>query len=581
MPAPSDLPASVTEARHVDAALVEPVRRVFRWLVSLRDADGRLVCPDHGVEHTGKNAYLIVLAVELARRDPDADVDRLFDVARTQARRLVERLEREGDSTCFTFRPGRHDPFNCSNNVIDGGACSDALAEFVRYFGERLDSAERDAAVAASVKHAQTYLRYAILDKGIPAQCAWAMTGTASAWRLSGHAVLELAVTEGAGRLAGIQSRDGSYPYHPIEFGAAHPGSSDASAYYQSRVTAFLLYALERLGRDPSGPPFRNQVARGVEFLRGLSGPDGVKVGAVEAKPWYWGAEYEVASNPFDVYALAAAGRWFGRRDWTMEARRAFDAWAKHVRSDGRPRDHMPGPGRARSYQCPVFWAAHAAWAARALGELDRAPADPVSDGLVIDVRVFDGASLARLEDGAVVAWIRGARPQSNVHHGSRRGAGLVRLYSKMRAADVDVRSEWTARGGGWNLARARAAVAGELRFSGWLARAGLRRGEWLRGPMAPARTALAGLRWGRGRASSEHVLDPTWTSFADGVELTSGLALADGTRLEGATLSRLYRLTGQGLEAEERLSGVRANWSGSGVLVDEAGPDAVRWHVS
>ena len=54
------------------------------------------------------------------------------------------RLEREGDSTCFTFRPGRHDPYNCSNSVIDGGACSDALATFVLAFGDRLPAEERE-----------------------------------------------------------------------------------------------------------------------------------------------------------------------------------------------------------------------------------------------------------------------------------------------------------------------------------------------------------------------------------------------------------------------------------------------------
>jgi hypothetical protein len=152
----------------VPEALLAPIRGVLRYLASLADADGRLVCPDHRVEHSGKNAYVLVLATELARWDPTADRDALRAIGIRQGRRLVANLQREGDSTCFTFRPGRHDPFNCSNNVIDGGACSDALAELVQEFGAELSDDDRAAFERASVLHAQTYLRYAVIDKGIP-----------------------------------------------------------------------------------------------------------------------------------------------------------------------------------------------------------------------------------------------------------------------------------------------------------------------------------------------------------------------------------------------------------------------------
>ncbi|MEZ6013849.1 MAG: hypothetical protein R3F49_01935 [Planctomycetota bacterium] len=574
--------------------LLAPLRRTLRWLVSLADAEGRIVCPDHKVEHSGKNAYVIVLAAELAKHDPAADRAWLRDVAVRQGRRLVANLLREGESTCFTFRPGRHDPFNCSNNVIDGGACSDALAELVQVFGAELSAEDRAAFERASVLHAQTYLRYAVLDKGIPAQSAWALTGVANAWKLSGHAVLELTVNEGAGRLFGLQHRDGSYPYHPLEEGAAHVGSSDVSAFYQSRVTAFLLFALHKLGRDPARPPFRMQIAAGLEFLRALVGPDGVKVGGLEAKPWYWGAEYEVASNPFDVYALAIGGRALGDPSLIQLARGSFDAWARHVDADGVPRDHRPGPGRRRSYQCPVFWAGHAAWAARALSELNGVRPEPASDGLVIDVRHFKGAGLARLEDRAVIAWVRGARPAGNVHHGSPRGAGLLRVFGKADGRDLWVagapnqragEGEWTGRVGGWSRARARASVAGELRFSGWLARAYARRGEWGRGLRTPLEVAWRGGReFGTARASSAFVLDPALHVMGDGVELASGVAWRDGARVPGVELSRRYRVEGDGLLVEEHLQGAGALRfvppRGAGVSLVEATPTRAVWRV-
>ncbi|MBI5362922.1 MAG: hypothetical protein HZA53_07060, partial [Planctomycetes bacterium] len=265
--------------------LVEPVRRAFRWLAGLRAADGRIVCPWHGVEHTGSNAGLIVLACELLAHDAGADRELLRREARLEAARLRANLVREGDSPCHTFRPGRHDPFNGSNGIIDGGAATDALSTYVRALGPELGADERDASRAAALLHARTYLRYAVLDKGIPAQRAWGLTGLAGAWALEHDPELERAALEAVGVLEGIQHGDGSYPYHPVEWGAEHAGASDVSAFYQSRVTAFLFRALADLGRDPTSALFAPQLARGLDFTRALQGPDGRKCGLVEAKP--------------------------------------------------------------------------------------------------------------------------------------------------------------------------------------------------------------------------------------------------------------------------------------------------------
>ena len=112
----------------VSERVLAPLQRVLRWLLSLRDDEGRVICPVHKVEHTGKSAYVALLAARLALLDPSCDRAALIAAARQQGRRLVDNLVREGTSPCHTFRPGRHDPFNCSNSVIDGGACSDALA---------------------------------------------------------------------------------------------------------------------------------------------------------------------------------------------------------------------------------------------------------------------------------------------------------------------------------------------------------------------------------------------------------------------------------------------------------------------
>ncbi|MCC6407272.1 MAG: hypothetical protein IT453_08900, partial [Planctomycetes bacterium] len=543
----------------------EPVRRTLRWLLSLRDARGRIVCPEHKLEHTGKSAGAAVMAAILGELDDD---DTLRAAALQQGERMVANLVREGTSPCHTFRPGRHDPFNCSNSVIDGGACSDALAELVHRLGSRMDGEQRQRFRDASLLHARTYLRYAVLDKGIPAQRAWGLSGLANAWTLERDETLERAALEAVGVLEGIQNADGSYPYHPLEWGGAHAGSGDVSAFYQSRVTGFLLFALERLGRDPRDGLFAGPLERGLDFLLALQGPDGIKAGLVEAKPWYWGATYEVASNVFDVYAFAAGWRAFRRRPLADAALRAFRAWSEHLEPDGRPRSHLAGHGRTKSYQCPVFWAAHAEWIARSFELLEQAAASApglartVGQGIDLRVGWFPNAELGRLEDDAVVAWVRGSRPGFNVHHGSPHGAGLIRVLRKSDGAELVTRcrlggsqeAEWNGKVGSPAPLRGWRANKDELRFSLWLARnhwRGERYGAALRAPFAVAARGLAA--YAAPRVSSAFFLAPTARAFGDSIVLKSGIAWRDGRPVPGVELERTFQLDGNGLSVRER----------------------------
>lgn len=549
--------------------ILEPLRRSLRWLAGLRGSDGVLVCPDHRVEHTGKNAGAIVTACELLAHDPRRDERFLRELAVGQARRLVANLVREGTSACHTFRPGRHDPFNCSNSVIDGGACSDALAHLVHAGRDWLGPADRDAFAASSLLHARTYLRYAVLDKGIPAQRAWGLTGLASAHSLEADVELEKAALEAVGVLEGIQHEDGSFPYHPIEWGGSHPGSADVSAFYQSRVSGFLVFALERLGRDPRDPLFAGPIARGLDFLWALQAPDGIKCGLVEAKPWYWGAEYEVASHAFDVHAFACGHRLFRRERFALAAQRSFRAWVAHLTPEGQPRSHLPGRGRGESYQCPVFWAGHAMWIARALPDLERAfavgePAPRAHGTIDLSVAWFPDAALARLEDASVVAWVRGARPAVNVHHGSPHGAGLVRVFGKREGRDLLERcrlgganeGEWNGAAGSWSLRRAWGANEDEMRFSLWLARVAFRRHGVLAAAKAPLSVFARGpLAFARPRVSSAFALAPKVDVRGDGVVLRSQLARRDGEVVAGSALERSFSLDGDGLCVEEHLA--------------------------
>jgi hypothetical protein len=544
--------------------LLEPLRRALGWIASLCDSRGRIVCPEHRIEHTGKSAGAAVLASVLARRDRPELRARHLALALGQGRRLVANLAREGASECHTFRPGRHDPFNNSNAIIDGGACSDALVELATAHASDLPADDRAAFVRAAELHARTYLRYAVLDKGVPAQRAWGLTGLAAAWSTSRDAELEQAALAALDALAQIQRRDGSFPYHPREWGGEHPGASDASCFYHSRIPGFSLFALERLGREAARSPYERSLRTALDFAEALQGPDGIKCGLVEAKPWYWGAHYEVASHPFDVYAFSRAAAIFGEARFARAALRAFRAWADHLAPSGEPRSHLPAPRRRKSYQCSVFWACHAQWIARALDDLERCSAHPAEAAAPCEptLRFFADASLARLEDAEIVAWVRGARPEYNVHHGSPHGAGLLRVVRKQGLAELvrrerhalDQEAEWSARCGSIELGRGFAGNGRELRFSLWLARNHLRGRRVGSAIAAPFDVLLRGpLAFASPGVSSAFALDPVVEAEGTRVRMRSALAWRGGKRVERAALARSFAVGGRGLEVEER----------------------------
>lgn len=555
-------------------------------MLSQRDAStGALICAEHGIEHTGKTAGAVVLAIELARYASGDERARLVEVVRSQGERLVARLERETDSTCFTFRPGRHDAYNCSNSVIDGGACSDALSSAVLELGEELSTDQRARFTHAAVLHAQTYLRYAIVDKGVPAQCAWAMTGAAQAYRLSGHEVLRYVCQVGAERLREQLRPDGSFSYHPVEWGAAHPGAADASAYYQSRVTAFTSFALEAAFGVQEGRALDTGFESGMDFLHGLLGPDGIKTGAVEAKPWYWTGSYEVASHPFDIAALSQEWRRTRAPRAATALKASWRAWLHHLDAKGKLVSHdsrfggaVGGPiRRSKSYQCPFFWAAHACWIARSLPELEAAFAEPQAPiAQQNSVHHFADVDLARIDTPDVIAWIRGARPAGNAFHGSPSGGGLIRVFSRSSGRNLFLADRfarrpvaaWSGARGTPSLRRGWRAGATDLRFSGWLMRNRWRTGIGLAEKSRAFMQPFHALKHG--------VLDFSSSMVSSSFDRSSRLCMEDGTvvlkgpfaRLGGApvggVVERRYRGSDAGVDVEERCldhGGVRNLW--------------------
>ncbi len=411
------------------------------------------------------------------------------------------------------------------------------------------------------------------------------MTGAAQAYRLSEHEVLRYVCRVGADRLREQQRADGSFSYHPVEWGAAHPGAADASAYYQSRVTAFTSFALEAAFGPQEGRALDVGFESGMDFLHGLIGPDGIKTGAVEAKPWYWSGSYEVASHPFDIAALSFEWQRTRAPRAASALRTSWKAWLHHLDGDGQLASHdsrfggaVDGPIRtARSYQCPFFWAAHACWIARSLPALEAAFAEP--QWPVVEqntVRHFPDVDLARIETPDIVAWVRGARPPGNAFHGSPSGGGLVRVFSRSTGRNLFLADRFARRpAGAWSggaglpsVARGLRAGATDLRFSGWLMRNRWRTGRTVAERVRAGGQPLSALKrgvvdFGSGVVSSSFDRSSRLAVEGGDVRLTGPFALRDGTAV-GGRVERCYRGSEHGVEVHETCadrSSVRNLW--------------------
>ncbi len=342
------------------------LRGLSEFLERQTRPDGVLFCPRHRVEHTGKNVYGAIINLENWRYTRE---DFYLARARRQVLRAVDMLGPDPESKVPVFLPGRADPANASTNSIDGGACADTIATLLQEAPEAFSSAERDRCCDALEQHVDGYLRQSARDKPIPAQRLWAGTGVARAARLLGRQDWAADALAGCALALSELAPDGVAPYIPLgSRDCTHPGLSDTSGFYHSRTPGFVLYIHEVLGVSLDEHS-RERLRAALDALVAMRDGNYRKVLANEAKPWYWESDYEVASHPFDAWALHRGARAFPERSalYLNEAGRVMEEWIAHLDTDGGVLSHH---GRGVNFQCRVFWSAHAAWVARVLADV-------------------------------------------------------------------------------------------------------------------------------------------------------------------------------------------------------------------
>jgi len=522
---------------------------VADWLGSREKEPGVLVCEKHKVEHTGTGSYLVLLDAIRASESKD---DRALARAQRVALRVADRTAEDPAEAygAWIVLPGSRDPHNHASNVIDAGCAIDSLATLGRLHGGDLPRESRDRIEATVRKVADTYLVPHAMPKEILAQRLWGVAALGSAyawlgeprWRAAGLAAIE--------RTWSQQHRDGSFPYTPLGTPRSHEGSSDASAFYQSRHALFAAHALASFGEPLDRPQHADRLRAACDFLLALRRADGTKTPLVEAKPWYWQSDYEVAGAPFDAASLAACARALSEPRYLGAAAEMLELLLAHVEPDGGITSHR-GPGW--SFQCRFFWNAHCAWIARERAALESArPA--ASDG---GLRWFADAGVARFADERFVAIARGAKPRSSWLHGSPFGGGgllhaasrrapMTELIGK-RVGDVPPAGEWhvVPRDGSGLVSRLRRAWSrrrDELRFALWIARVRARSGD-VSGAVASA-MATARRGWldaARGGAGSGAASEVEGAVVGSSLAFRGTVADALGDTLPGVRTIRRY----------------------------------------
>ncbi len=538
------------------AEALDALARVSDYMHAATKATGELVCPEHGIDHTGRSARSIVIDCFLYSATAEPHYLRR---AESRAATIAKRLIQDPDHGAWIYHPGRLDPANNSNNVIDSGECTDALSTLLLQSGDEIDPDVRNLALDAITRNCRSYLAGAVVSKEVTNQRLWGATGLAAAFSLTGDSSWKAASIESVERSIDDQNPDGSFSYHPCpdRFGI-HEGAGGVSVYYQSRVLAFAAYALSLCGELDA---FRQPLQAGLEFLRAASTPNGYKPLAIESKRWFWAGDAEAGSHPYDIYALAAL------RDSETVRGEIRVKCARLLETQDDDGAFRGVPAGDLGFLCRHFHTADAAWLARACEITDVQP-DFANGALstTASVRLFPNAGLVRMQTPDTCALVAARSEPRNLLWGAAADHGEI-FYLGSRRRGWQNKAVRPGRGGsGWSCGTSSfhhglGAILRinrprrDLRFRLHVARSIWRSGRRLRAVVQLAGDARRLIIDGLGpRFRSRFWRSCGAAESPCGVTITGGMADIEGNPLDGVTIRRAYEIDEHGLRVVEAL---------------------------
>ena len=525
--------------------------------------DGRLLCPEHGLDHTGRSARSIVIDSALHAL---TGKDEYFDRAHSRALTTDARLAPDPEHGAWIYHPGRLDPNNMSTSVIDSGDCTDALSTFLLQFSDRIEEDIRLRLEATITRNCDTYLMGASETKEVPNQRLWGAMGLAAAYRVIGHQRWKDSVLRSLEVSFADQNPDGSFPYHPSPTAyGLHNAASGATIYYHSRHLAFAHYA-RQLCDEPNA--FDVNFQRGLNFLLAMISPEGFKPLLLDSKPWFWQGPLEAGSHPYDLYAIAALaesdsvddvlGHSLGRLLATQDDDGAFRGV----------------PAGLQGFNCRHFHTADIAWLARAAELSPLVPAYGHSHSLPDqEIQFFPDGGLIRMQTPESCALVSISSGERNILYGARAGAGEIVYFGRRSSGWRNFVERWSLPDPlipGWYVSggldirsNIRAYLKQnqsnrDLRFRLYVARTRLKSGR----PFDSIRSFITDMRVETAAAlrpvrHTRHTRSCHAEVLEDSVSIDTGLASSDGSIVDGITLHSEYRLDGRRLSITETLKSV------------------------
>lgn len=343
---------------------IEFFKKISDYFWKLTKKDGSLVCPKHRVEHTGKNVYSVTIDLKLHKLTGEEDY---FRRAKLRVERTLEKLIRDPDFRYWIFYPGRLGRWNMSNSVIDSGACIDALSTFYLDYHNRLTGEERRRIEDTIFKNSDSYLNEAVVSKEITNQRLWGGTGLSRAYKIFGEERWRKSLIRSLEKSLGEMWPDGTFPYHSYwkEY-KIFKGIYDTTTFYHSRCIAFIYYILENI-QEPLDK-YKENLIKATDLLIAMYQSNGLKDINLECKRWYWNSSYEVASNPFDIFALAKGYELTKNENYAYYANKSLGQILNHQFPDGGINSHLGEP--QNNFQCRIFWNSNLAWLAKIIEEL-------------------------------------------------------------------------------------------------------------------------------------------------------------------------------------------------------------------